>query len=107
VKIRTVIGHAEACKTAAMEVESRFEHMCGLAQEMVVACTHKAGNTEQILDINMVRLEVLKQQEEGEKQVLEQRKETQQMMKDSFKNAEDDFRDALKEMPKGYVLQFA
>jgi hypothetical protein len=44
--------------------------MCGLAQELVIACTHKAGNTEQILSVNQVRAEVLRQQAAGQKEVL-------------------------------------
>jgi hypothetical protein len=75
--------------------------MCGLAQELVIACTHKAGNTEQILNVNKVRAEVLRQQAAGQKEVLKQREETQQMMKDSFKRADDDFHDAVKQISSG------
>jgi hypothetical protein len=96
-----VLDSAEVCRKAAVEVESKFEHMCGLTQEMVIACTHKAGNTEQILNVNKVRAEVLKQQAKGQEDVLKERKETAQMMKDSFTRADSDFHEAIQQIPKG------
>jgi hypothetical protein len=78
--------------------------MSGLAQEMVMACTHKEGTTEQILVQNKAQFEILKFQKEGDQRILDQRKKTSEMMMTSFARAKEDFHSAVKEIPTGWDL---
>jgi hypothetical protein len=40
-RIEAVLFAAERCRTAAINAEEGFKRMSGLAQELVLACTHK------------------------------------------------------------------
>jgi len=42
-QINGVLQLANICMTAAKDCESGFEKLAGLAQEMVLACTHKVS----------------------------------------------------------------
>ncbi|CCM02016.1 uncharacterized protein FIBRA_04092 [Fibroporia radiculosa] len=97
-------GLANGCKEAAEECEGGFKDMANLAQEMVLACTYKAGTSEQILAQNEINLKVLAIDKESTEKMLKNTKENLDIAKNSFLDAQDQFKDAIKSMPTGWEL---
>ncbi|KAG8922771.1 hypothetical protein FRC01_013622 [Tulasnella sp. 417] len=95
---------ARTCEEAASACEATFASISGLAQEMILACTHKIGTDQEKIDANKVHLEVLRIQKDQEALALQQSKENFEMVKRSFQQVETDFSDAVKDAPKGWDL---
>lgn len=102
--IESALQSAKECRDAASRCEAVFQNICGLAQELMLACTNKVGTTEQKLEANQQLVEILLSQEEQDRLITEQAKETNELFKDSFTKAENDFHEAVANVPKGWDI---
>ncbi|KIO28092.1 hypothetical protein M407DRAFT_6970 [Tulasnella calospora MUT 4182] len=103
-QVQAVLRLAAICQDAAKACETAFENISGLAQEMVLACTHKVGTDQVKIQANKIHLEVLRIQKEQEAEAVQQAKDNHEMVKKSFLQAETDFHDAVRDVPKGWDL---
>ncbi|KAG9043595.1 hypothetical protein FS837_009341 [Tulasnella sp. UAMH 9824] len=103
-QIKNVLQLAWTCQDAAQACETTFGNISGLAQEMVLACTHKVGTDQEKIEANKIHLEVLRIQKEQEALAVQQAQENHEMMKKSFQQVETDFHDAVRDVPKGWDL---
>ncbi|KAG8933166.1 hypothetical protein FRC01_010665 [Tulasnella sp. 417] len=103
-QIGTARSLARTCEEAASACEATFASISGLAQEMILACTHKIGTDKEKVDATKVHLEVLRIQKDQEELALQQSQENFDMVKQSFQQVETDFSDAVKDAPKGWDL---
>ncbi|EIN05300.1 hypothetical protein PUNSTDRAFT_137982 [Punctularia strigosozonata HHB-11173 SS5] len=103
-QLKGILQLANICQEAALASESAFLDICGLAQELVLACTHKVGTTEQKLVANQVHLDVLQVQKDADAQAAQDAKKANDLMQKSFTQAEDDFHNAVKSVPSGWDL---
>ncbi|CCM02017.1 uncharacterized protein FIBRA_04093 [Fibroporia radiculosa] len=97
-------GLATGCKTAAEECEAGFNDMANLAQEMVLACTYKAGTSEQVLAQNEINLQVLQVDKANSEKMLASTQDSLSTAKKSFLDAQDQFQSAINSMPSGMEL---
>jgi hypothetical protein len=92
------------CQRAAESCEGGFKDLADLTQELVMACTYKAGSSEQIIAQNQVTLAVLEEDRKGTEERIKLTEDTLKTTKESFLGAEQQFKDAVKDMPSGWDL---
>ncbi|KAF7340576.1 hypothetical protein MSAN_02129100 [Mycena sanguinolenta] len=102
--IDDVQGLSAKCRDAAHDCEQEFLNMCGLAQEMVLACTYTAGTAQQALVQNNTNLEVLRVQKESQEKMVQEAKANNDLMKKSYLKAEEQFQQAVNDVPSGWDL---
>ncbi|KAF7340559.1 hypothetical protein MSAN_02127400 [Mycena sanguinolenta] len=102
--INDVQGLSAKCRDAAHDCEQEFLNMCGLAQEMVLACTYTAGTAQQALTQNNTNLEVLRVQKESQEKMVQEAKANNDLMKKSYLSAEQQFNKAVNDVPSGWDL---
>ncbi|KAJ7359545.1 hypothetical protein DFH08DRAFT_412424 [Mycena albidolilacea] len=103
-QVNALLGQSQRCLVQAQKSTDAFHHISGLAQEMVLACTYTAGNTEKALAQNKIQLEVLALQEASDEDMVKQSKANAELMKNSYTKAEVDFHQALDDVPSGWDL---
>ncbi|EMD39269.1 hypothetical protein CERSUDRAFT_122690 [Gelatoporia subvermispora B] len=109
-QIDGVVELAKICREAARDSELAFRDIMGLAQEMVLACTHKVGNAEQKLAANQIHLQVLHEQKNLEGQALTDAEVARKRMNEAsfaFEKAEAEFWDSVKSIPHGWLFMGA
>ncbi|KAF8145208.1 hypothetical protein K438DRAFT_2028860 [Mycena galopus ATCC 62051] len=95
---------SKICSDAAKNIDDAFADITGLIQEMVIACTHKIGSTEQALDSNETQLAVLKVQKTSQAKAVATIKASQQEFKKSYTKAQAMFSKAIDDVPSGWDL---
>ncbi|KAJ6541350.1 hypothetical protein B0H19DRAFT_958626 [Mycena capillaripes] len=95
---------SQRCRDEAKESEQAFRDMCGLAQEMVLACTYTAGTAEQALAQNKVLRDYLNVMKEASQISTWLREQFADPHRQSYLKAENEFKAAIEDFPSGWDL---
>ncbi|XP_042189684.1 uncharacterized protein LOC121848591 [Callorhinchus milii] len=102
--LRNVSSSAESCLSLATSVETKFNAVMVLVNELLEACTNSRGAHEQSLEEVKMKMKEYKVKEESAKAMKEMTLNQEKLMKKQMEQCQEDYKSALNSMPSGWEV---